>query len=157
MGCNAGINQDRPSLIANSLLSWVKSKHILKFGVEYRNQQVNNENYGGESGTFNFSRANTGLLGVNSGSAVASFLLGAVSSANMTLQTAGSQYARQPYFAAHIGDTWKVLSKLSLNLGVRWDLAFPVTEKHDVLSFFNPQGVNPAAGGRFGQLGVCGK
>ncbi len=27
MGCNAGINQDRPSLIANNLLSWVKGKH----------------------------------------------------------------------------------------------------------------------------------
>jgi len=156
MGCNAGLNQDRPSFITNNLLSWVKNKHILKFGAEYRNQQVNNENYGGESGTFNFSRANTGILGVNSGNAVASFLLGAVSSANMTLRTAGSQYARQPYFAVHVGDTWKVLSKLSLNFGVRWDLAFPVTEKHNVLSFFNPQGVNPAAAGRLGNLAFAG-
>jgi hypothetical protein len=156
MGCNAGLNQDRPSFIVNNLLSWVRKKHILKFGAEYRNQQVNNENYGSESGTFNFSRSSTGLLGINSGSAVASFLLGAVNSANMTLRTAGSQYARQPYFAAHAGDTWKVLSKLSLNFGLRWDLAFPITEKHNVLSFFNPRSGNPAAGGRLGNLAFAG-
>jgi hypothetical protein len=31
-----------------------------------------------------------------------------------------------------------------------------VTEKHDVLSFFNPQGVNPKAGGRLGNLAFAG-
>ena len=156
MGCNGGFNQDRPSYIVNNLLSWVKGKHTLKFGGEYRNQQVNNETYGGESGTFNFSRANTGLLGVNSGSAVASFLLGAVDSASLALRTAGSQYARQPYLALYAGDTWKATSRLSLNYGLRWDLASPVTEKHDVLSFFDPHGPNAAAGGRSGRLAFAG-
>jgi len=156
MGCNGGFNQDRPSYIVNNMLSWVKGKHTLKFGGEYRNQQVNNEDYGSESGTFNFSRANTGLSGVNSGNSVASFLLGAVSSANMALRTAGSQYARQPYWAVYAGDTWKATQKLSLNYGLRWDLALPVTEKHNILSFFNPNGANPAAGGRLGNLAFAG-
>ena len=74
MGCNGGFDQNRPSYIVNNMLSWVKGKHTLKFGGEYRNEQVNNEDYGSESGTFNFSRANTGLLGVNSGNSVASFI-----------------------------------------------------------------------------------
>ena len=156
MGCNGGFNQDRPSYIVNNMLSWVTGKHTLKFGAEYRNQQVNNEEYGSESGTFNFSRENTGLLDVNSGNSVASFLLGAVSSADMALRTAGSQYARQPYLAVYAGDTWKATTKLSLNYGLRWDFAFPVTEKHNILSFFNPYGSNPAAGGRPGNLAFAG-
>jgi hypothetical protein len=156
MGCNGGFNQDRPSFIGNDLLSWVKGKHTLKFGVEYRNQQVNNEDFGNESGTFSFSRLSTGLPGINSGNSIASFLLGTVSSSNVTLRTAGAQYARQPYLALYAGDTWKMTSKLSVNYGIRWDLAFPVTEKHDVLSFFDPKGANPAAGGRPGRLAFAG-
>jgi Carboxypeptidase regulatory-like domain len=156
MGCNGGFNQDRPSFIGNDLLSWVKGKHTLKFGAEYRNQQVNNEDFGNESGTFSFSRLSTGLPGIISGNSVASFLLGTVSSANVTLRTAGAQYARQPYLALYAGDTWKVTPKLSINYGVRWDFAYPVREKHDVLSFFDPKGANPAADGRPGRLTFAG-
>ncbi len=74
----------------------------------------------------------------------------------MALRTAGSQYARQPYWAVYAGDTWKATPKLSLNYGLRWDLALPVTEKHNILSFFNPNGANPAAGGRLGNLAFAG-
>jgi hypothetical protein len=43
-----------------------------------------------------------------------------------------------------------------LNYGLRWDFAFPVTEKHNILSFFNPYGSNPAAAGRPGNLAFAG-
>ncbi|MEW5978586.1 MAG: TonB-dependent receptor [Acidobacteriota bacterium] len=156
MGCNSFFSQTRPAFIGNTLLSWVKGRHTFKFGAEYRNQQVNTSEFGNESGTFNFSHLNTGLLGVNSGSSVASFLLGAVSSSSLAVRTAGSQYARQPYFAVYFGDTWKVTNKLSFDYGLRWDLPFPITEKNDVLAFFDPKGTNPGAGGRPGRLAFAG-
>jgi hypothetical protein len=156
MGCNGNFAQDRPAWIANNLLSWVRSSHIFKFGVEWRNQQVNNEELDNESGTFNFSRPNTGLLGLNSGNAVASFLLDHVSSANMAVRTVSNQRARQPYLALFVGDTWKVTPKLSLTLGVRWDVPSPIYEVEDSLSFFDPDGLNPGAGNRRGRLAFAG-
>jgi hypothetical protein len=156
MGCNGFTSQTRPAYIGNALLSWVRGRHTLKFGAEYRNQQVNTTSGGNESGAFSFNRLNTGLLGVNSGNSVASFLLGAVSSASLQVRTQGSQYARQPYTAIYFGDTWKATSKLSIDYGLRWDLPSPITEKHDVLSFFDPVGTNPSAGNRPGRLAFSG-
>jgi hypothetical protein len=156
MGCNSASKSSRPSYIGNDLLTWVKGQHTLKFGAEYRNQQTLVNASGSESGNFAFSPLTTGLTGVNSGSSVASFLLGTVSSANVTLRSHGSQYGRQPYLAFYAGDSWKSTKKLTLTFGLRWDLSFPAHEKHDVLSFFDPYGVNPAAGGRFGRLAFAG-
>jgi hypothetical protein len=156
MGCNTAAKSSRPSYIGNDLLTWVKGQHTLKFGAEFRNQQTLVNASGGDSGNFAFSPLSTGLNGVNSGSSVASFLLGAVSSANVTLRSTGSQYGRQPYLAFYAGDSWKSTNKLTLTFGLRWDLAYPVHEKHDVLSFFDPFGANAAAGGRPGRLAFAG-
>ncbi|MFN7999182.1 MAG: carboxypeptidase regulatory-like domain-containing protein [Bryobacteraceae bacterium] len=156
MGCNSASKSSRPSFIGNDLLTWVRGRHTFKMGAEFRNQQTLVNASGGDSGNFSFSPLNTGLTGVNSGSSVASFLLGAVNSANVTLRSQGSQYGRQPYLAFYAGDSWKYTSKLTLTFGVRWDLAYPVHEKHDVLSFFDPYGANAAAGGRLGRLAFAG-
>ena len=40
---------------------------------------------------------------------------------------------------------------------MRWDASTPLHEKHDDFSFFNPNGVNSAAGGRLGTLAYAGK
>src|SRR5207249_2956079 len=53
-------------------------------------------------------------------------------------------------------DTWKVTPNLSLNLGIRWDMYRPAAEKFDRLSFFDPLGANPGAGGRLGRLAFAG-
>ena len=44
------------------------------------------------------------------------------------------------YFAQ---DDWKVSSKLTVNLGIRYDLATPFIEKNDLLINFDPNGTNP--------------
>ncbi len=146
----------RPAYIFNDLLTWVKGKHTLKFGGEYRNLGENNRGIGGQSGTFNFSRGATSLLGINSGSSVASWLLGAVDNANATFYAIQSNYPRADTWIAHFGDTWKVTPKISFNYGIRWDMARPSAEKWDRMSFFDPTGANPAAGGRPGRLAFAG-
>ncbi len=155
-GCNSDFDTTRPAYLVNDLLTWVKGKHTFKFGVDYRALQDKEINKNNQSGAFNFSRLNTGLQGVPSGNAMASFLLGAVDSASLNFTTLQAQYARQKYFAASFGDTWKVTPKLTLTLGLRWDRSTPSTEKYDNLSFFDPLGANPGAGGRPGRLVFAG-
>jgi hypothetical protein len=155
-GCNDDGETTRPAWIANDRLSWIKGKHNLSFGGEYRALQDKEVANGNTSGSFSFSQLSTGLRGINSGNDFASFLLGYVSSANMDVRTLSNQYIRQKYFAAHVNDSWKVTPKLTLNLGLRWDLSTPSREKYDNWSFIDPYGANPAAGGRPGRLVFAG-
>ena len=46
--------------------------------------------------------------------------------------------------------------KLTLNLGIRWDLHRPSWTTDEVNSFFDPKGPNPGAGGRLGRLAFAG-
>ncbi len=160
IGCDAGRNAlnitVRPTYITNDLLTWVKGKHTLKFGAEYRNIGGNIHQDGGQSGRFYFNSAETGLPGINSGNSIASFLLEQVDNANYDILTQASRYPRQVAYIWHVGDTWKVTPKLSVNYGLRWDDFTPSAEKWDRQSFFDPLGANPGAGGRLGRLAFAG-
>ncbi|MEW5977305.1 MAG: carboxypeptidase-like regulatory domain-containing protein [Acidobacteriota bacterium] len=155
-GINTGNVTTRPSYVANNLLTWVTGKHTFKFGGEYRNLGMNIHSNWNEAGTFHFDRLTTGLIGLNSGSPIASFLLEAVSSASVTFRAIGSSYPRADAWISHFGDTFRLAPWLSVNYGVRWDLFRPSTEKFDRLSFFDPLGVNPSAGHRRGRLAFAG-
>ena len=146
----------RPAYVANNLLTWVNGKHTWKFGGEYRNIGQNFHSVGGEAGYFWFDRGATSLRGIVSGNPIASFLLEQVSYADAQFRTVSAHYARADAFIWHVGDTWKVTPKLTLNLGIRWDMFRPSVEKYDRMSFFDPIGQNPAAGGRPGRLAFAG-
>lgn len=157
MGNNGRYPHDtRPAYVANDLLTWVRGKHTFKFGGEHRRLGLNSTYYVNESGTFDFSRLNTGLLAANSGNAVASFLLEQVGGASVDFWTVTSQYARATSWNFHFGDTWKVTPKLSLSYGLRWDYSGPSREKYNNFSFFDPLGANPTAGNRPGRLAFAG-
>ena len=53
--------------------------------MEYRKIMGNIHTATNQAGSFNFQRGATGLVGVNSGSPIASFLLGAVDNGNSDL------------------------------------------------------------------------
>ncbi len=155
-GCNGRFDTTRPATIANDRLTWVRGKHTLGFGGEWRalqDKEISNSN---QSGSFNFSRLNTGLRGVNSGNSIASFLLGYVDNANMSILTLTNQYIRQKYLALYGSDTWKVTPKLTLNWGVRWDVSTPSKDKYDNMSLIDPNRSNPGAGNRPGVLVFAG-
>ena len=112
MGCNAGIQPGtittRPTFIINDLVTWTKGTHTLKVGMEYRKIMGNIHNNGNEAGIYNFARGATGLIGVNSGSPIASYLLGAVDNANVDFRTVATAYPRQNAWSFHAGDTWRM-------------------------------------------------
>jgi hypothetical protein len=156
MGCNVSNYTSRPDNDFNDLLTWVKGKHTLKFGGEARLLRLDLRNTSNGSGSFDFSRLNTGLLGLESGNAVASFLLDQVNGASTSFYTVGKYYARGPTFNFHVGDTWKATPSLSIDYGVRWDLAYPTHDLFNHLAFLDPVGANPGADDRPGRLAFAG-
>jgi hypothetical protein len=161
IGCNAGGPSEenittRPTFIINDAVTWTKSAHTIKVGMEWRKIMGNTHSNGDQAGTFAFGRGSTGIVGANSGSPIASFLLGAVDSGHATFRDVTTTYPRQNAWIFHAGDTWRVNDKLTLDYGLRWDYYSPSSEKNDALSFLDPNGANPAAGGLPGRLAFAG-
>jgi hypothetical protein len=146
----------RPSRTVNDLMTWVRGAHTFKFGGEVRWLQLNTISNLNAAGTFGFGRLATGLTGINSGSPIASWLLGAVNTASVAWRALPDIYIRQRAGILHFGDTWKASPKLSVSYGLRWEMYTPTWEKYDRTSFLDPAGMNPAAGGRPGRLAFAG-
>jgi hypothetical protein len=143
--------EDKPTAIAS--ISWVHGNHTYKTGIDWRKDVWTNRQYQQALGTYGFSAAQTQLPSVNvnpvtggsTGYAYASFLLGLVNSASIA-PPYDPQYRRQSY-SLFLQDTWKVTHRLTLDYGVRWDLALPTREIHNRWSEFSPTTPNPSAGG----------
>jgi len=144
-------------------LSWVKGKHTIKVGFEYRWHQFPFSGWanGNQAGEFRFDRRetggydSTGNLIANSGESFASFLLGQVDSSTQNIPFHPMFY--EAYTSPWINDEYKVNSRLTLTLGLRFDYEFARTETQDRYSTFDPNTPNPGAGGLPGALLFAGK
>jgi hypothetical protein len=137
-------------------VAWIHGSHSFKFGGEGRWLQTNGADFFGTQGNFAYNSLETGLPGnTSTGSAFASFLLGAVHQGTYR-QLAVVPGNRYRYFATFAQDDWKVSRKLTLNLGLRYEIYFPRTEAHNNLSSFDPTLPNPGAGNRPGAIAFLG-
>ena len=140
--------QDPAVLDPKVNFTWVKGKHSLKFGYEYEHlwMAVNDNNplygsftYGKGSSICNVAAAAT--CSATAPKAVtdnywADFLFGN-----------SSAYSLANYFVVHLRQTennlyaqddWKASSKLTVNLGLRWEYGSPYSEQHNYISNFDP-------------------
>jgi hypothetical protein len=115
----------------NDTLSIVHGKHLLKFGPQFRFDQFNMLQVNQPRGNLTFSgqfTSDSGTLGDGSGNSVADMLVGLpITSAISTVVYFGN---RQHTYGAFVEDTYRATSKLTLDLGLRWDYATPVYEAH---------------------------
>ena len=126
------------SEIADSL-SWLRGRHALKLGLDWRWERLNVIQPPSPTGSFTFNAIGSDLPGVtNTGTPLASFLLGQVQSFAIDLQTSAIQERAhfQEYF---VQDDWKVSDRLTVNPGLRYTLNFPSTEINGQTAVFNLQ------------------
>src|SRR5439155_10828156 len=128
-------------------LSWIKGKHTFKTGFSYIKFQENGGNFGGQSSKLNFTAGYTGQPGafyndnctpggLCTGIGAASFLLGGVGSATASLYTAVAA-ERAGQYAGYLQDDFKATSKLTFNLGIRYDLMLPTVNAHNQRSWLD--------------------
>jgi hypothetical protein len=124
---------DRTFQLGDSL-SWVLGRHSLKFGVDLHRFQTNGTVVGNGRGSFTFSAQTSALT---SGYALADLLLG------LPTSTARSPFSPRFYdrtglYAGFAQDDWKISSRLTLNLGMRYEYNIPIYDHRNLLSNFNP-------------------
>jgi hypothetical protein len=121
-------------------MTWVKSAHTIKFGTDYRVQQLNQfqSNFFGSQISFNnqMTAINPLRLDANSGIGMASFLLGYPSGG--TVAKSERLANQRKYLSFFLQDDWKATRKLTLNLGLEYGLEFPITERYNRKMWFDP-------------------
>ena len=117
-------------------VTMVRGAHTVKLGVDFRTLQGNNLQRAAPSGSYTFASGLTGnpTAPAGTGSAYATFLLGAVSSASVTTHLGESQ--RSHSLSGFVQDDWKITRRLTLNLGLRYDYqAQTVENKNGTTNF----------------------
>lgn len=140
-------------------VNWTRGKHEFKAGSEWRARRINHGNPGWPSGFFGFDESGTSQISSQTGQStgvetggdgLASFLLG-VGSFNGG--TGGCTPCQQGFnnfvstqsfqFGEFIQDNYKVTPKLTLNLGLRYEINTPRTERFNRMDWLNPTATAP--------------
>ena len=147
-GSVSAINRKLGIAVVNNWL-WSKGRNTFNIGGEFRRNFQDDKDCHQCGGQFNFSQHTTAApVGSptfgSTGSSFASFLLGEADSADRVF--ANELRLRNVLFAPYVQDDIKVTPKLTVNLGLRWDIMLPFTETNNQIVYLNSTGANSAAG-----------
>jgi hypothetical protein len=149
---NAGVEPNGSYIVQNDT-TWIHGKHNIRFGVEVRKYYYDQDYRSGTSGSFTFSPDQTADPSAlaSTGNAFASFLLGAPQKTSLNISPVNpSSHFWNPAF--YVADDWKVSRRLTLNIGLRWDIVGALTENQHLSSGLGPNTPNPGADGYPGAL-----
>ncbi len=142
---------NRPSShIIRGDVTKVFSKHTLRAGGEWRKFFLNFTQLGNPDGAFSFGAGYTQRV-VNAaavtteGNGFATFLFGLPSNGGSMSHSFDAATA-SAYAGAYVQDDWRVTKKLTLNIGLRYDLDSPRTERYNRLSYWDSNAASPLQG-----------
>jgi hypothetical protein len=119
-------------------LSYTRGKHAMKFGFSYNRYTKNQQLQADAAGDYGFGQNQSGNgSGGNSGDPFISQLLGLAGSYSQPQSMAIRHYVNQTT-SGYVNDNWKVSSRLSLQLGLRYDALPHAWERDDALENFDP-------------------
>ncbi|MES2220761.1 MAG: TonB-dependent receptor, partial [Acidobacteriota bacterium] len=141
---NYKLGQDTGELTAT--LTKQLGRQELKFGFDGRLHQMNYIQTNAPNGQFDFGQHGTsqapGDVSQYGGDAMATFMLGYASDGGY--YEIQDQNAQENYqFAGYVQDNWRATEKLTLNLGLRYDVTLPRTERHNRQNWFDPNAISP--------------
>lgn len=117
-------------------LTWTKGTHNFEFGGQFMRYHKNQDIFGNTQGNYNFDGSFTG-------NAVADMLLGyAKSYSELAIQDRG--HWRTSTGSAYAIDNWRATTRLTLNLGVRWEIVPHAYDVQNRMSNFYPNLYDPA-------------
>src|SRR5499427_2109812 len=108
-------------------LSWIHGKHTFRVGFEYNRQNYNQVGNQFSRGQFVFQQNATQSASGAGGYGFAEFLLGNLYQSTIAVAIANAKFQRNVEHA-FFDDTWKLTPKLSLSLGLRYELTPPFTD-----------------------------
>ncbi len=136
-------------------MDWVRGSHELKFGAEFRMHRINFRQPGWPAGQgiFDFSGSSQNPTDQSSGGdGLASFLMGVGSMTSTgavggTYEVPNAVSTQSFQIGGFVQDNYRVTPKLTLNLGLRYELNLPRTERYDRMNSVDPNVTNPFNGG----------
>ncbi|HTS62158.1 MAG TPA: TonB-dependent receptor [Candidatus Acidoferrales bacterium] len=119
-------------------VSWVHGKHTFKFGGEFMRQNYNQVGNQFSRGQFTFQPNATQSSSLTGGDAFAEFLLGDLYQSEVAVGIANATFQRNMW-SAWVDDTWKITSRLTLSLGLRYEVTPPFLDtKGDLFTVYLP-------------------
>jgi len=136
-------NSPRDTQTLANAVTFVKRGHTIKTGVEYRLLRYFSGENTNPTGTFTFSRTftrgpvptSTPAIATDTGSSLASLFLGMPGSGTYRIAIPLTLYHH--YGAGFVQDDWRVSHKLTLNLGVRWEVETATADAHGQMTSFD--------------------
>jgi hypothetical protein len=163
-GAGSAIGDHNSQYNFSPVMTLIRGKHTIQFGAQvevgYDNYFQTNIGTGGFAFNGIWTADNPKAPSANTGFPFADFVLGLAQNeghfvnqtegvAQVPAQTAG----KQDYRAFFVADTWRIMPKLTLNLGLRYELQGTWSERFNGLTYWDPTATNETVTGCSGVAG----
>ena len=141
---------------ASASMTKITGAHNIKVGGEYRFNQLDYLQPGSPSGRFAFGRGVTCrdrfTCPATEGNGLAAMLIGWTTGSDYHIEP--KAFSRSAYMGFYIQDDWKLTRKLTVNLGLRYDVDVPRWETQDRYSYWDLDAQSPVRVNGFDTRGV---